>query len=87
MTNEVKPSDIPFKYVGDEKYVELFETSQRKCSSCGLLTPAEQRLTKAAVTYFEVTRTGENKIRFFGTLNGHKIVDRIVEEPCRWSWA
>jgi hypothetical protein len=76
--------DVPFKYVGDERYIEIFETKQGKCSSCGLITPKEESLGRFLVTYCEITNDIPNKLKFFATLNGHKILDKIIEEPCRW---
>jgi hypothetical protein len=76
-----------FKYVGEEKYIEVFDTQGRKCNECGLTVPKEEKLTKVCVTFFEVSEAGQNKIKFFGSLHGHKILDLNLEEPCRWQWA
>lgn len=77
--------ELPFKYVGEEKYISVFETKQSKCHSCGMNTVKEERIAYTLITYVEITKISEGKARIFATLNGHKILDINIEEPFRWT--
>lgn len=76
--------ELPYKYVGEEKYLSVFETKQSKCHTCGMNTVKEERLEHVLATFIEITLQSPGKIRIHVTLHGHKILDKIVEEPCRW---
>lgn len=77
--------ELPFKYVGEEKYLSIYETKQSKCHTCGMNIVKEERLEYVLVTYVEITKLSEGKVRVFATLQGHKILDKNIEEPFRWT--